>query len=328
MKNPKVSIVIAVRNEARTIWPCIESLINQDYPKNAYEIIFADGRSGDKTRELIKEYMNKSKKVKIKLFDNPSVDSGSGRNIGIKKARGKVIVQLSGHTLAAKNLLKVLVSKLEKAGKEVAGVGCLHRTPKTAPFLQRVFGATITSGFGGFGTSYVQAKKEGFVESISFTAYWKKILMEVGLNDTSFKTGQDAELNVRIRKKGYKLLYTPKTYVLYHKRSSYPGFARQMFKYGFARKRVMRKHPETSKAFYLVPSVFVIGLAGLVILAGLDNFFRFLLTIYLAVYVGIAAGFSIRNSNLSPSFALAMFFSYWVEHISYGLGFIRGILKR
>src|SRR3989344_9103758 len=107
MSKIKASIVIATRNEERTIGKCIESLLAQTYPKNQYEIIFADGSSTDRTREIIKEYAQKSKSPKIILLDNPNIESGSGRNIGIKKAHGEFIVQLSGHTIVDKNLLKV-----------------------------------------------------------------------------------------------------------------------------------------------------------------------------------------------------------------------------
>ncbi|HIK00774.1 TPA: glycosyltransferase, partial [archaeon] len=96
MAKIKVSIVIATRNEERTIGKCIESLLTQNYQKNKYEIIFSDGRSRDRTREIIQSYARKAKNPNIILLDNPNTDSGSGRNIGIKKSRGEFIVQLSG----------------------------------------------------------------------------------------------------------------------------------------------------------------------------------------------------------------------------------------
>src|SRR3990167_4774157 len=102
----KASIVIATRNEEKTIEACIESLLNQSYPKNNYEIIFADGFSSDRTPEIIKRYATSDKRQatpKIILLENPKKDSGSGRNLGIKKARGEFIVQLSGHTVADTN---------------------------------------------------------------------------------------------------------------------------------------------------------------------------------------------------------------------------------
>lgn len=329
MKNPEISVVIAVRNEEKTIRQCIFSLLNQNFPKKNYEIIFADGMSEDETAEIIKQFSKNSKEVKITLFSNKARDSGSGRNLGIKNSRGKIIVQLSGHVIAAPNLLKVLVSKLKKAGQEVAGVGCIHRTPNDASFLGHVFGRVMSSYLGGLGTSHIQAEDDVFVESVSFTAYWKKILLEVGLNDPSFKIGQDAELNVRIRKAGYKLLFTPKTYVLYYKRSSYFTFAQQMFRYGFARAKIIRKHEDSLKWVYMVPALFVIGFWLLVIGSVFNEFVEFLFTLFMISYIGAISSSAIRNLQNEKAiikFTLAMMPAYFVEHFAYGVGFLVGMV--
>lgn len=329
MKNPEISVVIAVRNEEKTIRQCINSLLKQNFPKSNYEIIFADGLSDDETAAIIKYYAKNSKKVKITLLSNKAKDSGSGRNLGIKNAKGKIIVQLSGHIIAAPNLLKVLVSKLKKAGKDVAGVGCVHRTPNDASFLGHVFGRVMSSYLGGLGTSQIQAERDVFVESVSFTAYWKKILFEVGLNDSSFKIGQDAELNVRIRKAGYKLLFTPKTYVLYYKRSSYFTFAQQMFRYGFARAKIIRKHEDSLKLIYVMPSLFAIGFLLIAIGSIFNEFIEFLFTLFMIAYIGAVLSSALRNLQNEKAiikFTLAMMPAYFVEHFAYGIGFLAGMV--
>lgn len=322
----KASVVIATRNEEKTIESCIESLANQNYPKNKYEIIFADGRSSDKTPKIIKSYSKKSK-VPIILLENPKKDSGSGRNLGIKKARGEFIVQLSGHTVADKNLLKVLVGKLERSPADVAAVGCTHKTPGEASFLQKVFGAAMSSPIGGFGTSQIQPAKEQFVESLSFCAFRKKVLTEVGLNDPQFTVGQDAELNVRIRKAGYKFLYTPKTFVLYYKRPTYTSFFMQMFRYGWARAKIIKKHPDTGKIIYLGPVAFSLLLIGLIFANFTSSFAQFLLALLLLSYSVAVIASSAKNAG-SFTFLFAEYLAFWVLHLGYGLGFLYGVFTR
>jgi len=83
-KMVEVSIIIPCRNEERFIGKCIESLINQDYPKDKLEIIIVDGMSKDKTRKIVQKY---SKKYPfIKLMDNPRKKTVFALNIGIKTA--------------------------------------------------------------------------------------------------------------------------------------------------------------------------------------------------------------------------------------------------
>jgi glycosyltransferase involved in cell wall biosynthesis len=50
-----VSVVVITYNEEKNIDDCLKSLINQDYPKEAYEIIVVDV-SNDKTAELASKY--------------------------------------------------------------------------------------------------------------------------------------------------------------------------------------------------------------------------------------------------------------------------------
>ena len=259
-------------------------------------------------------------------MDNPNIESGSGRNIGIKKAHGEFIVQLSGHTIVDKNLLKVLVGKLEKAEKDVAAVGCTHRTPADAGFLSKVFGVVMSSYLGGFGTSQIQPTKEQFVDSLSFCAFRKKVLLEVGLNDPKFKVGQDAELNIRIRKAGYKFLYTPQTFVWYYKRSSYSGFFMQMFRYGWGRAKMIKKHPDTAKILYVGPTIFTVVFIGLA-LASLQGFLaRLLLGVFLSIYCGAVLASAVKNSG-SAKFTAAAFLAYWILHLGYGLGFLYGAIR-
>jgi cellulose synthase/poly-beta-1,6-N-acetylglucosamine synthase-like glycosyltransferase len=53
---PFISVVVAARDEENKISPCIQSLLNQDYPVDKHEIIIVDDFSTDKTAELIKKF--------------------------------------------------------------------------------------------------------------------------------------------------------------------------------------------------------------------------------------------------------------------------------
>ena len=210
---------------------------------------------------------------------------------------------------------------------DVAAVGCVHKTPGEASFLQKVFGAVMSSYLGGFGTSQIQPAKEQFVESLSFCAFRKKALLKVGLNDPKFTVGQDAELNVRIRKAGYKFLYTPKTFVWYYKRPSYSRFFVQMFRYGWARAKIMKKHPDTAKIIYMGPTVIAAFTSSLIVGAILNQlYFRFSLLLILASAL-IALRFFSKEPFPSFKFLFAEYLALWVLYFGYGLGFIYGAIK-
>src|SRR6476646_1276428 len=92
---PSVSVIVPVRNEARSIERTLRSLITQDFPADRFEVIVADGFSTDATvptvRRLQGEFPN------LKLVYNPTRFSSAGRNAALRHMTGDVAVVVDGH---------------------------------------------------------------------------------------------------------------------------------------------------------------------------------------------------------------------------------------
>ena len=56
---PKVSFVMPILNEEKTLAQCLDSLLSLDYPKENIEILLALGNSTDKTRSIAEGYSKK-----------------------------------------------------------------------------------------------------------------------------------------------------------------------------------------------------------------------------------------------------------------------------
>ena len=229
---PKVSFIIPVRNEEKYIEKCLDSLLSLDYPKDKVEILLAEGNSTDNTRKIIEDYERKYDNIKV--LDNPTGNTATGRNICVENATGEMLMNFSAHTIAPKNLLKVLALKLAKQPADVAGVGCSNISPEKQNFVGKVAGAAFLGFMAGSGIFMQNAvfKEEKFVEHMPFTCYRKEIFDIVGKFDPDFWCGQDAEFNIRVKKAGYRILYTPETVVYHYKRDSIRKFFRQLYRYG------------------------------------------------------------------------------------------------
>lgn len=72
---PKVSLLIAFRNEHQRIRPLLESLASLDYPEEKLEIIMVDDHSEDQTAQVIRDFA-KERSMNISLFDLPQGKAG------------------------------------------------------------------------------------------------------------------------------------------------------------------------------------------------------------------------------------------------------------
>ena len=322
---PKVSFIIPVRNEEKYIEECINSLLSLDYPEEKVEIIFAEGGSTDNTRKIIEEYAKKHENIKI--IDNPTGNTAIGRNICIKNASGEMLMNFSGHAIASKNLLKVLALKLKELPENVAGVGCSNISPEKQNFVGRVAGAAFLGFMAGSGIFMQNAvfKDEKYVEHMAFTCYRKEIFEKVGLFDPEFWCGQDAEFDIRVKKAGYKILYTPETKVYHFKRDTVGGLFKQLYRYGIARAKMIKKHPDTLRIFHLFPSLFILGsifVAALYFMNIIPLIFVLSLILLYLILCLLSTFMVTRN----PVTIFASVFFYLLIKISYGLGFLRGLI--
>jgi len=325
-KRPKVSFLMPVRNEEKTLRQCLDSLLALEYPTENMEILLAIGSCNDKTRVIAEEYA--SKHPFIVILENPTGNTAVGRNICIEHATGKMLMNYSGHVVAEKNLLKELALRLQKEPDDVAAVGCSNLSPGKQNFVGEVSGAAFLSFMGGrnFFSQNAVFPEERYTDHLSFSCYRKEVVEKVGGFDPVFWCGQDYELDIRLRKAGYKILYTPKTRVYHFKRDTVQSLWRQMYRYGIARAKMVKKHHDTLKFFHLLGPVFIIGgiIAVLLTIFGLLPLWVISSLILAYVLMSLVSTLQITRKF---SVVVSSVLFYLLIHVGYGAGFIRGIFN-
>jgi glycosyltransferase involved in cell wall biosynthesis len=103
-----ISIIIPSYNEEENINLCISSLLKQDFED--FEIIIVDDGSKDKTKEIVRKFIKKSKK--IKLIEGEHKGPGFSRNLGAKKAHGKILVFVDSDMAFDKSFIKNLTKPI------------------------------------------------------------------------------------------------------------------------------------------------------------------------------------------------------------------------
>lgn len=93
-----ISIVTPTFNIMRTFDEYMSAIHSQDYPHDKLEIIFADGGSKDGTLERIADYQKKSD-ICIKIYDNSLRTAEAGKAVGVKQAKGDVVLLLDSDNI-------------------------------------------------------------------------------------------------------------------------------------------------------------------------------------------------------------------------------------
>jgi len=252
---PEVSIVIPVLNEERCLARCLQSVVDQDYPPHKLEVIVVDGMSEDRSREIVAQFATEY--PHLRLMNNPRRIIPTAMNIGIRKARGEVILRVDGHCFLEPDYTRQCIKHLYET--RAANVG----GPAWAvgeSYIGKAIALALGSPFGHGGSSFRYSQEECSVDTVFLGAFRRELFDQVGFYDETFRCGEDYELNHRIRKAGGKVLLTPKIKVQYLTRNSLRAFCRQYFRYGLWRFQLIRRHPGALRFRHLATGGFVLAL--------------------------------------------------------------------
>src|SRR5262249_20206211 len=130
---PSVSVIVPVRNEARSIERTLRSLLTQDFPREHFEVIVADGASADETVPIVRQLQGEF--ANLKLVYNPARLSSAGRNVAIRHATKDVVVIVDGHChIPGRDYLKNLAAAFKKSGADCLGRPQPLDVPNPTPF--------------------------------------------------------------------------------------------------------------------------------------------------------------------------------------------------
>ena len=322
-----LSVICPVYNEEKYISQCIESLLQQDYPKDDLEILFVDGMSNDKTREIIASYTHKY--PFIKMLDNPKTIVPYAMNAGIKASKGEIIIRLDGHVEYPTNYFSALVKNLTELDADNVGAVC-ETLPCGSSSKELAIAEALCSSFG-MGNSYfrIGCNEVRRVDTVPFGCFKREVFDKVGLYDNELIRNQDDELNGRIIKNGGKIYLIPSIVTKYYARDKISKVSKMFYQYGLYKPLVNKKlgSPTTIRQFF--PLAFVLGLFIGAGLSCISFIVALLYATVLLLYLFLACSFTFKSIVKTGSWGLILYqpFIYFTIHVSYGWGYLIGIFK-
>lgn len=314
---PRVTIAMPAYNEEKYIEACIASVQAQDYPAELIEILVADGRSTDKTREILARLT--AADPRIQMVDNPAKLQAAGLGLLVKQATGDIIVRMDVHAEYAPDYVRKCVETLERTGAD--NVGGAQRA-KARSFFQRALCAALASPLGVGGAKYRSAEAEGFVDTVFLGAFRRRVFETVGLWDPGAITNEDAELNQRILESGGQIYLSKDIVVHYFPRDSFKSLATQYYRYGRGRARTLLKLGKFPTLRPILPFLMVTGAAALVVIPPLWP----VAPVAFATYALATGAEAVRvGSKVGASSIPTVWGIFPVLHASHGAGFASGL---
>jgi glycosyltransferase involved in cell wall biosynthesis len=326
MEVPFVSIIIPCRNEEKFISICLNSIIEQDYPKDKIEVLVVDGMSDDGTREIIEKHIRNS--VSIRMFDNPGRIVPKALNIGIKNVRGEIIIRMDAHNIYEKDYISKCIKYLYEYKADNVG-GIWITLPGTNTLVSRSIALSLSHPFG-VGNAYFRTglltPRE--TDTVPFGCYRKEVFGKIGNFNENLVRNQDIEFNLRLKKAGGKVLLVPDIVSYYHARSTLKSLFRQNFLNGFWVLYSIRLGKLPFSLRHLIPFLFAVSLTGSLCLSFFSKFFSYLFAFIFCLYLSVNSFFSFKLSlKYGLKYFPALVASFAVLHISYGLGSLWGITR-
>jgi glycosyltransferase involved in cell wall biosynthesis len=320
---PKVSIIVPCYNEQNTIRLLLEALRNQTFPHTEAEIIISDGMSTDGTRTEIGAFQREFPDIAVRVVDNMLRTIPSAVNRALEVSRGEIILRLDAHSKPYPDYVERCVRLLEAgAGDNVGGIWEIQPGAKT--WIATAIASAAAHPLAVGDALYRHATRAAQVDTVPFGSFKRSLIDRIGNFNETLLTNEDYEFNVRVKKAGGRIWLDPSIRSVYFARATLMELARQYWRYGYWKWRMLRHNLHTLRWRQALPPLFVLSLLGLLILSAFVPSARWLLMGEILLYfftlilAGVIAAFRQRKFHLLPGLVLVI----PVMHISWGLGFL------
>ena len=151
-EKPQISIIVAARNEEANIGRCLQSLVQQNYPMDLFEVVIADDRSNDGTAAIVRNYQQRYPYIKLVTVSHSSSGLPPKKNAlnnAIKESRFDILAFTDADCIVPSIWLSSIAKEFLPEVGVVAGY---------CPFEQR-FPQTFLGRWSDFFLRYLEIKK-------------------------------------------------------------------------------------------------------------------------------------------------------------------------
>ena len=275
----KYSLIVPVYNRPDEVDELLESLCSQTLKD--FEVIIVEDGSKKPCKDVCDKYASI---LDLHYYYKENSGPGQSRNYGVERASGDYVIILdsdvvlpTGYLAAVDNNVQcsshrhTLPERMFNVQCSMFNVQCFGGPDATHPSftpIQKAISYSMTSFFTTGGIRGGKKKLDKFYPRSFNMGIRRDVYQQLG-GFTKMRFGEDIDFSYRIVEAGYQPQLFPEAWVWHKRRTDFRKFFRQVYNSGIARINLEKRHPGTLKLVHLLPTVFTLGVIGLLLLFGL-----------------------------------------------------------
>lgn len=329
----KYSLIIPVYNRPDEVAELLESLTRQE--ECDFEVIVVEDGSQITCQDVCQRYADR---LQIAYYEKPNSGPGQSRNYGAERARGEWIIVLDSDVVLPEGYLAAIDAELQREPADAFGGP--DRAHDSFTPTQKAISYAMTSFFTTGGIRGGRKKMDKFYPRSFNMGIRRDIYQQLG-GFSRMRFGEDIDFSIRIFKAGCRCRLFPEAWVWHKRRTDFRKFFRQVYNSGIARINLYKKYPESLKLVHLLPMVFTVGVAGLLLLclAGVLHYFFASFSPQLGLWMATTALLPIvlyaiiicaDSTRQNQSFAIGLLSirAAFTQLMGYGTGFLAAWWRR
>ena len=334
----KYSIIVPVFNRPDEVDELLGSLCQQTV-KDFEVLIVEDGSQRD-CKAVVEKYTDR---LDVKYFMKPNSGPGQSRNYGADRAEGDWLIILDSDVVLPEGYLEAVEKGIQDASpsnhsSELVAFGGPDASHPSFTPVQKAISYSMTSFFTTGGIRGGKAKLDKFYPRSFNMGIRRDVYLEL-CGFTKMRFGEDIDFSYRIVEAGYRPQLFPEAWVWHKRRTDFRKFFRQVYNSGIARINLEKRHPGTLKFVHLLPTVFTVGVVGLILTSAVgralmhyvdhDQFYWMCFAPWIPIILYSLIIFidsSVKNRSLYVG--LLSVPAAFVQLMGYGCGFIESWWKR
>ena len=311
----RYSIIVPVYNRPDEVDELLQSLCEQTVKD--FEVLIVEDGSVKPCKDVCDKYASI---LDLHYYAKENSGPGQSRNYGAERANGEYVIILDSDVVLPASYLQAVEDELKQNPCEAFG-GPDATHPSFTP-IQKAISYSMTSFFTTGGIRGGKAKLDKFYPRSFNMGIRRDVYLQLG-GFTKMRFGEDIDFSYRIVEAGYMPRLFPEAWVWHKRRTDFRKFFRQVYNSGIARINLEKRHPGTMKLVHLLPTVFTLGVIGLLLI----TLFWPLACVPIILYsLLLCIDSSIKNKSLWVG--LLSIPAAFVQLMGYGFGFIESWWKR